>query len=155
LQSAYAALGTHPFDSTILLQSAPADSWVKERAVALLAPAELDQQPALPLGWAVESLVGSDSVRDERSARLVVWGSRQAASDGVLSQRRFANATLLIDAARWCLHRDRASAIPDAETKVFRVDASDAMLLWLAAFLIAIVPCICIGIAILTWWDRR
>ena len=155
LQSAYAALGTQPFNSAILLQSAPADSWVKERAAALLAPAELDQQPALPLGWAVESLVGSDSVRDERSARLAVWGSRQAASDGVLAQRQFANATLLIDAARWCLHRDRATAIPDAETKVFRVDASDTMLLWLAAFLIAIVPCVCIGVAILTWWDRR
>ena len=80
---------------------------------------------------------------------------RQAASDGVLAQRQFANATLLIDAARWCLHRDRATAIPDAETKVFRVDASDTMLLWLAAFLIAIVPCVCIGVAILTWWDRR
>jgi ABC-type uncharacterized transport system len=155
LEQAYATLETAPFTAETLLQSAPADAWVKERAAPLLAPSELDKQPPLPISWAIESQIGSDSVRDERSARIVVWGSRQAASDGVLSQRRFANATYLLDTARWCLHRDRASAIPDAETKIFRVDASDTMLLWLAAFLIAVVPCLCIGVAILTWWDRR
>jgi hypothetical protein len=155
LQAAYVALGTPPFLAETLMQSAPGDAWVKARAEALLSPTNVSLQPALPLAWSVESQVGQNSVRDERSARLVVWGSRQAASDGVLAQKRFANATLLVDLARWTMHRDRATAIPDAETHAFRVEASDQLLLWLAAFLVAVVPCFCFGVAILTWWDRR
>ena len=48
-----------------------------------------------------------------------------------------------------------STAIPEAETTAFRVDASDGVLLWLSAFLVAIIPCACLGVAILTWWERR
>ncbi|HEX3132386.1 MAG TPA: hypothetical protein VHX44_02255 [Planctomycetota bacterium] len=155
LKAAYATFNTAPFAALPLLQSAPGDAWTKGRAEPLQVPDGLAKQSALPLAWAIESLQTSDSVRDDRGARLVVWGSRQAASDGVLGQGRFANADLLVDTARWLLRRERSTAIPEAETTAFRVDASDGVLLWLSAFLVAIIPCACIGVAILTWWERR
>jgi hypothetical protein len=155
LRAAFAALGTMPFAAVALLQTTPGDTWVKQRAEPLQAPPRLQENPPLPLAWASESVQSAESVRDDRGARLVVWGSRQAASDGVLGQRRFANADLLVDAARWLLRRERATAIPEAETTVFRVDASDTTLLVLAALLIAVIPCACIGVAILAWWERR
>jgi ABC-type uncharacterized transport system len=155
LQAAYATLGTAPFAALPLLQSAPADAWTKARGDAFQVPDNLAKQSPLPLAWAIESMQADASVRDDRGARLVVWGSRQAASDGVLSQGRFANADLLVDAARWLLRRERATAIPEAETASFRVDATDGLLFWLSALLVAAIPCACIGVAILTWWDRR
>ncbi len=155
LQQAYIALGTTPFTADMLLQTAPHDAWVKTRTEALQAPEQLDSQPALPLAWSIESMVGPNSVRDEQNARMVILGSRQAASDGILAQRRFANATFFTDLAHWALHRDRATAIPEAESKSFRVEASDSLLFWIEAFLVAVIPCFCIGFAILTWWDRR
>jgi len=155
LQAAYTSLGTVPFIALRLLQTAPGDAWVKSRSEPFQVPENLAQQSALPLAWAIESMQTDASVRDDRGARLVVWGSRQAASDGVLGQGRFANADLLVDAARWLLRRERATAIPEAESSAFRVDASDGLLFWLSALLVAAIPCACIGIAILTWWDRR
>jgi hypothetical protein len=155
LKVTYAAFGTAPFAAVPLLQSAPGDAWTKSRAEPLQVPDGLAKQAEFRLAWAIESMQTSDSVRDDRGARLVVWGSRQAASDGVLGQGRFANADVLVDTARWLLRRERATAIPEAETSAFRVDASDNVLLWLSAFLVAIIPCGCIGVAILTWWERR
>lgn len=155
VQAAYAGLGTVPFTALPLLGTRPQDAWTKGRADPLQAPDDLAHQPVLPLAWAIESVQTADSVRDDRGARLVVWGSRQAASDGVLGQGRFANADLLVDAARWLLRRERATAIPAAETIAFRVEASDGALLWLSALLVALIPCACIGVAMLTWWERR
>ena len=131
------------------------DDWTKGRGDPLQVPEGLAKQRELPLAWACESVQTADSVRDDRGARLVVWGSRQAGSDGVLGQGRFANSDLLVDAARWLLRRERSTAIPEAETTAFRVEASDGTLLWLSALLIAVIPCACIGLAILAWWDRR
>ena len=155
LKNAYATLGTAPFAAVPLLQSAPADAWTKARGDAFQVPETLAKQSALPFAWAIESMQADASVRDDRGARLVVWGSRQAASDGVLGQQRFANADLLVDSARWLLRRERATAIPEAESSAFRVDATDGLLFWLSALLVAAIPCACIGTAILTWWDRR
>lgn len=155
VQTAFASLGTAPFAAVSLMRSLPQDAWTKGRGDPLQAPEDLARQQALPLAWAVESVQTADSVRDDRGARLVVWGSRQAASDGVLGQGRFANADLLVDAARWLARREQSSAIPAAESTVFRVEASDNVLLWLSALLVAIIPCACIGVAIMTWWERR
>jgi ABC-type uncharacterized transport system involved in gliding motility auxiliary subunit len=137
------------------MQTAPSDAWTKGRADPLDAPKNLAEQKSLPLAWAIESVQADDSVRDDRGSRLIVWGSRQAAADGMLVQSQFANADLLVDSARWLLRRERATSIPEAESTAFRVEASDNVLLWLSAFLVAIIPCLCIGVAILTWWDRR
>jgi ABC-type uncharacterized transport system involved in gliding motility auxiliary subunit len=155
LQATYATFGTVPFTALPLMQTAPSDAWTKGRADPLQAPDTLAEQKSLPLAWAIESVQANNSVRDDRGARLIVWGSRQAAADGMLVQRQFANADLLVDSARWLLRRERATSIPEAESTAFRVEASDSVLLWLSALLVAIIPCLCIGVAILTWWDRR
>ena len=153
LAAAFAALKTPPFTATPLLQTYAGDVWAKTRAEPLQTPDA--NAPALPLAWAIEHLSASTSATDGHGARLVVWGSRQAASDGVLAQGTFANTTLLVDACRWLARRGAATGIPEAETSAFRLTASDRALFWIVALLVAIIPCACIGTAILTWWERR
>jgi hypothetical protein len=154
LVAALTSFKTPPYAAVPLLMTHPADAWNRTRS-ELQPPQDFSQQNALPLAWAIESAQTADSVRDDRGARLVIWGSRQAACDGVLGQEKFANADVLVDSARWLLRRERATSIPAAESTSFRVDASDTTLLWLSALLVAIIPCVCIGVAILAWWERR
>lgn len=155
LAEAFARLGTPPFSGSALLRTADQDAWPKARAAELVIPADLTRLPALPLAWAVESQADAASAQAGRGARLVLWGSRQAGSDGVLGQERWANARLLAGAAAWLANRQAATGIPEAQTAQFRVDCDDGTLTWITALLAAILPCTCIGIAILWWWERR
>lgn len=153
LAAAFAALKVPPFGATPLLQTHAGDVWAKGRGDPLQPPDA--QAPALPLAWAIEHHAAGASATGDHGARLVVWGSRQAASDGVLAQGTFANATLLVDACRWLARRGAATGIPEAETTAFRLNASDGVLFALIALLVAIIPCACLGAAILAWWERR
>ncbi len=153
LIAAFAALGTPPFAAEPLLQTASLDCWLKGRAEPFTEPEHLG--PSFPLAWALTYAAAKDSVREEQGARLVLWGSRQAASDGMLKLDSFANQTLLVDLAKWAARREPASGIPAAESAAFNVACSDRGLTLLTALLIAIIPCSCIGGAILSWWERR
>jgi len=153
LAEAYAALGIPPFSADPLLQTAKNDAWLKLRSDPLTEPEHLG--PSIPIAWALTAQPSSDSVRAGQGTRLVLWGSREAASDGVLGQENFANQTWLVDLAKWAARREPVSAIPESETAAFRVDITDRGLFWLMALLIAAVPCSCIGAAILAWWERR
>lgn len=153
LAAGYAKLGIPPFTAEPLLQTAKNDAWLKLRAEPFTEPEHLG--PSIPLAWALSATPGTDSVRETQGARLVLWGSRQAASDGVLGLENFANQTWLVDLAKWASKREPITAIPESETAAFRVDITDRELFWLMAFLIAVVPCSCIGAAILAWWERR
>ncbi len=155
LAKAFVAAGTPPFVPTILMRTAPADAWSQPRGRLPQAPADLSQQKPIPLAAALEYQAATGSVRAGVGARVVVWGSRQAASDGVLAQGNFANATVLIDAVHWLARRTPPADIPAAETAVFQVQASDRTMTLLMALLCAVIPCLFIGVAILTWWDRR
>jgi hypothetical protein len=153
LIAAFAALGTPPFAAEPLLQTASRDAWLKPRADPFTEPTRLG--PSFPLAWALTYSAAKDSVREEQGARLVLWGSRQAASDAVLKLDSFANQALLVDLASWAARREPASGIPQAETASFRLDCSDRTMTLLTALLIAIIPCSCIGVALLSWWERR
>ena len=155
LRGAYAALGTAPFGGEILATSAKADAWLKLRAAPLEDPEHLDQAPPIPLAVAVEYAPRADSVRAGIGGRLVVWGSRQVASDGILAQGAFANEGLLRRAADWLARRSPPSDIPPAENAAFQVQASDGTLSFLTGLLLVVVPCLCLGAAMLMWWDRR
>lgn len=151
----YQELGTQPFLGQVLLRTAQADVWTKPRAAPLEAPQDLDKRPPLPVAWAIEYQAAPDSVRANVGGRLLVWGSRQAVSDGVLAQANFANDQLVRQASAWAARRSAASDIPDAEIAAFQVNASDNGLFLIMAALLALVPCCCLGAAMLTWWDRR
>lgn len=155
LKERYRSLGTQPFMAEPLLRSMPADAWAKPRAQALATPGELDQRPSVPLACAIEYQPAADSVRANVGGRLVVWGSRQAASDAVLAQSNFANEQLLRSASTWLARRTAATDIPEAEIASFQVNASDGGLFAVLGLLLAAVPCVCLGVAMLTWWDRR
>ncbi len=151
----YRDLGTPPFHGEPLLTTLAADAWLKPRAAPLAAPEDLSQRGALPLAWAIEYQPAVDSVRAGIGGRLVVIGSRQVFADGILAQASFANERLLRAAAAWAARRSTPSDIPEAEITAFQVTASDNGLFIILGLLVALVPCICLGAAMLTWWDRR
>jgi hypothetical protein len=155
LAEAYAKLGTPPFQAAPLLWTAPGDCWEKYRAAPLVAPKQIAKMPSRILALAVVSQPTSTSVRQGRGARLVVWGSRQAASDRVLGQERFANAALLVDLVKWLADRQSATDIPESESAAFQVNATDQAMFWLMGILVAVLPCVCLGAAMLAWWERR
>lgn len=155
MEAAYAAIGTPPFAPVWLLASEPGDVWMKPRAAPLAAPDQLAQAPARALAWALEYAPAADSVRAGMGGRLVVLGSRQALSDGVLAQDHFANGDLVRAAATWLARRAAAQDIPAAEVASFQVRAGDGALTAILVLLLAVLPCACLGAAMLMWWDRR
>ncbi|MCK6491135.1 MAG: GldG family protein [Planctomycetes bacterium] len=152
---AFVAAGTQPFAAEALLTTAPGDTWAKPRAAPLAAPDDLARAPARAVAAAAEYQPAADSVRAGAGARLVVVGSRQAFSDAVLAQTHFANAELVRGAVAWLARRGVASDIPTAEVASFQVRCGDGGLSLVLVLLLAVMPCLCIGSAMLTWWDRR
>lgn len=155
LRGAYAAVGTRPFSGMTIAGSAPGDAWLKPRAAPLEDPTGLENAHPLPLAAALEYAPAADSVRAGIGGRLVVWGSRQAASDGILAQAAFANEALWRQAADWLARRSPPSDIPPAEMAAFQVQTSDSTLTLLTGLLLVVIPCLCLGWAMLMWWDRR
>jgi hypothetical protein len=152
---AFTRAGTPPFVSSPLLATVGGDSWDKRRSDPIDPPQDLDQRPPVPIAWAIEYQPHERSVRANIGARLLVWGSRQAASDAVLSQLQFGNDQLLRSGVSWLARRATPTDIPTADVAAFQVTASEGTLAILVGFLVAIVPCMFLGAAMLTWWDRR
>jgi hypothetical protein len=73
----------------------------------------------------------------------------------VLAQTNFANEQLLRRATTWLARRTAATDIPDAELTAFQINASDSGMFAILGLLVAVIPCLCLGLAMLTWWDRR
>jgi hypothetical protein len=155
LRAAYRAVGTAPFGGAIIAGTLPSDAWTKPRAAPLQDPEGLNDAPPLPIAAAVEYMPQATSLRAGIGGRLVVWGSRQVASDGILAQTAFANDGLLRHSVDWLARRSPPTDIPPAESAAFQVQASDNLLGILTAVLLAVLPCLCLGGAMLTWWDRR
>lgn len=155
LANRYRSLGTQPFLGEPLLRSVQADSWTKPRSQPLAAPPDLAERPPLPLAYAIEYQPAADSAQDHVGGRLIVWGSRQAVSDAVLVQTNFANEQFVRQATTWLARRTAATDIPEAEIAAFQVNTSDGGLFAVLGLLLAVVPCLCLGVAMLTWWDRR
>ncbi len=148
---AVAAAGTPPYQPTPLLSTAPGDVWERARGEALAVPQGLEQADARTLAWAVSYQAASDAASAARAGRLVVWGSRQAASDAALGQAAFANGQFLAGACRWLAHREAPPDVPEAELRAFQISLSDRALDILLAVLAILLPVMCIGGALLTW----
>lgn len=138
-----------------LFTTLPGDAWLTPRQRPPEVPKDLAQRPAIPLAALAEYRPDPRAARQTSGARVVVWGSRAAASNRVLGQEQWANAALTTDLARWLADRGRATAIPVAETASYRIVASDRGLWLVIALVVAILPCLAIGGAILAWLDRR
>jgi hypothetical protein len=155
LAAAFVSMGTPLFEPQPLLFTAPGDVWTKSRAAPLATPKGLAEADPRLVALALEYQPADSSVRAGMGGRLIVWGSRQAASDAVLSQVQYANARFLVSCSEWLARRTAGSDIPEAEVAAFQVRATDQGLLVVLALLVAVMPCLCIGAAMLTWWDRR
>jgi hypothetical protein len=154
LAAAYSKAGVSGFTAEQLLKTLSGDTWSKRREDPLQAPGDLKNASPAPLAWAITWPPASGSVRAQET-RLVVWGSRQAASDGVLSQGNFANGSMLVSLCRWLSGRGAQTEIPLADSALFQVQAGDGVLFWITAGLLALLPCAFIGIALAVWWEKR
>ncbi|MCX8040621.1 MAG: ABC transporter permease subunit [Planctomycetota bacterium] len=153
--SAVAAAGTPPFEAIPLLATLRGDAWERARGEPLAVPRGLEQAPARWLAWALSYEPAPDAAAAARGARLVVWGSRQAASDSVIAQAAYANGTLLAAACRWLAHREPPPEVPQAELQWFQVDISDRGLEILVLALAVGAPLLALGGALLAWFDQR
>jgi hypothetical protein len=151
----FAASGLAPRTTTMLLSTAPGDAWTQPFAPTLRAPQGLEQADARALAWALEYAPSERSVREGMGARIIAWGSREAASDGVLAQAGFANADLLRGMASWLSGRSAPTDIPRTDLRIYQAALSDGALWLLLGMLVGVVPCVLLGGAMLTWWDRR
>jgi len=155
LLDALAKAGTPRYLATPLMQTAAGDAWEKRRADPLSEPRNLAARPPAVLAWAFVHAPAPGSAYADQGARVVVWGSRQAASDGVLAQEQYANAVVLVDAVRWLAGRSPGGDIPESTLRKYQVHAGARTVWTLTALLVAVLPCLAIGIAILAWWGRR
>jgi hypothetical protein len=142
----------HP--ALVLLSGPVGDHWAAPRTAPLDPPQDLGVLPPLALAAAVELPVQPGSLRPH-GPRAVLWGSRQAAAEATLADGRWANGRLLADLAGWAARRAPPPEIPPAELRAWQVDAGDGLLAVVSAFLSAILPCLLLVPAVLTWWDRR
>ena len=138
-----------------LFATAPGDSWLAPHDRAPQVPEDLDQAPPIPLAAAARYLPDERSARQGEGARIAVWGSRAAVGNATLQQEQYANAALVVDLARWLTDRGRANPIPATETVAYRVVGSDQTLWLITALLLALLPALAVGGALLAWLDRR
>ncbi|GDY13241.1 hypothetical protein LBMAG53_21190 [Planctomycetota bacterium] len=149
------ASGALPATAAALFTTWPGDAWMQLRAAVLRLPEQLDPNESLPLAAVAEYPADPASARSGLGCRIAVWGSRQAASDGVLALAEFANGEALSAMAAWAGRRAAPADIPPAEIAQFQVKASEGFLIFLLAAVGVAVPCCFIGVAMLLWWDRR
>jgi len=138
-----------------LFVGAPGDVWTTQRSDPPKVPADLAQQPPLPLAVAATYRSDPRSARQGEQARVVVWGSRAAIANSVLARDEYANADALVAIARWLANRGAANPIPASESAAFTVTASEGGMTLITALLVAIMPCLAIGGALLAWLHRR
>lgn len=155
LGARFAAYPTAPTSAEWLLTTAPGDAWRQRFTPVLAMPEGLDQADGHALAWALEYPPHAESARHGVAARMIVWGSRQAASDAVLAQEAFANADLLRGMTAWLARRAAPPDIAHAPRRAFQTDLDDRGLYVLLAGLVVVLPCLMLGAAMLTWWDRR
>ncbi len=150
----FAKLGTPPFVMYPLLAIPGSLAWLsppndestignyhKESRFAIAAAAEYAPHP--------------QSVNPEKKARLLVWGSREIASDPQVAQQGLANANALLESIDWLAHQDTTTVIPEANRDLVQVRTTDDDMSLLLILLLIVMPCLFIGGAMLTWWDRR
>lgn len=140
---------------TPLLVTAPHDTWLVGRQEVPKVPGDLAERPSLPLAVACVYQPDERSARHGEQPRIAVWGSRQAVSNRTLTLSQYANQTFAVDLARWLANRGKSNPIPVAEIRAFQVVASERGLYLIMTLLVAVVPCLAIGGALLAFLHRR
>ncbi|TVR41931.1 MAG: hypothetical protein EA402_12460 [Planctomycetota bacterium] len=147
--------GLPPLRAEPLLILPSAQSWVGPLASRQDPPNLENRQGSIPLAWAITYEPDERSALAGQGARLVVWGSRQAASDTVIAGDAYANAQLISDSLGWLSDRGSRVSIPAASFTPFRVEAEEGTIAILLAILVALIPCCFLGGAMLAYWERR
>ncbi len=116
---------------------------------------EFNQEFSATLGIAITYNLGEDSVSGQKESRMIVLASRAMAADGIISQSKYSNELLLIDAISWLGFNENSSEIPSSSFRELQVECSEETLGILFYVLVIFIPLGCLGYAILMWWDRR
>jgi len=151
----WGASGLAPQTTTKLLSTEADDAWRQIFGPDLHQPEGWEHAQPLGLAWAVEYPADAQSVQDGQGGRLIVWGSRQALSDGVLSQPLFANGDVLRSMAAWLVHRAPLTTIPDTPLIAYHARLGERGMAWFIGVMVVVLPIVLLGGAMLTWIDRR
>jgi len=147
--------GLAPASTTKLLSTEADDAWRQIFGPDLRQPQGWEHAQPLGLAWAVEYPADAQSVQDGQGGRLIVWGSRQAVSDGVLSQPLFANGDAVRAMAAWLVHRAPLTTIPDTPLIAYHARLGERGMAWFIGLMVIVLPITLLGGAMLTWIDRR
>ncbi|MDA3961980.1 MAG: Gldg family protein [Planctomycetota bacterium] len=143
-----------PSEATTLAAMASSEAWLAAPNDRTPAPST-DERPPFGIGHALSFVPHVESANPEDGSRLVVWGSRQLATDRWVANPQFVNDLLLTDAVSWLANRGESTPIAVQEFRRYQVDATETSLWIIMAALVAFIPCACIGAAMLSWWERR
>lgn len=146
---------TGPDVAQWLLSTAPQDAWRQPFGRALMQPTAVEHLPPLHLACWCEYAPTADSAQQGMPARMVVWGSRNAVSDGILGLPGFGNAELVRALVAALTNRTAPTGIAALRLRGYQADISAHGLWLLLAGLVVALPCCMLGAAMLTWWDRR
>ena len=143
-----------PLLSTALLRISGDDLWLARPDDDRVA-AQGDDQETLHLARVLHFPPHPQAVDPDRGARIIVWGSREALTDRWLEGDRFANALLAGEMVAHLAALPQERPIPLQQFQHYMVHTSPTTTNLLAGLLAALLPSICIGVAILAWWERR
>ncbi|NRA40266.1 MAG: Gldg family protein, partial [Planctomycetes bacterium] len=148
-------LGTAPYRIDHVISIYGNNVWpAQEKNTKLLRNTNADKAPRdYPLACTVEYALGQDSVVKDARSRMVLWASRQAASNLLLKQGTLANELFILDSLAWLDFRENSSSIPPSTFNSFKVECSDGTLQTVMILLVIVIPMLSLGGAILTWWD--
>ncbi len=150
------AQGTVPYKIDPLITIAGPNVWYTSLNNAKKFPEDLnDKTKVFHLGVSIRYQLAVDAVVKDNESRMVILTSRQCASDSVISQTKYANDLLLLDAIAWLGFREQSSDIPPSSFTELQVSCSESTMTMLGYLMLLVIPMSCLALAMLTWWDRR
>ena len=116
---------------------------------------ESDIAGPFSVGMAASETVSDDS-SEEKSAKLVVYGSYTMADKSFASTTQFGNRSILLNTMNWlCDSKSKSFAIParSLDMQQVSIEASDKIV-W-TSLLVVILPLAVLGIGFTIWFRRR
>jgi ABC-type uncharacterized transport system involved in gliding motility auxiliary subunit len=94
----------------------------------------------------------ADEKVDVGSARLVVVGNSEFASDGIITEP---NLDFVLNALNWMLDRGHLAGIAPKTVRAFSLNLTDLETGRIALYTLVLIPAAAALAGIIVWWRRR
>ncbi len=94
----------------------------------------------------------ADEKVDVSSARLVVVGNSEFASDGIITEP---NLDFVLNALNWMLDRGHLAGIAPKTVRAFNLNLTDLETSRIALYTLVVIPAVAALAGVVVWWRRR